>query len=67
MTVIRGYVAPTNDRVAVGVHSLDRFTLAVPDIKPAQKFYGDFGLDVREQGNSLGLSSSRRRALKLST
>lgn len=57
MTAIRGYVVPTNDRAVVGVHSLDHFTLAVPDLKPAQKFYGDFGLDVREQGNSLGFKT----------
>ncbi len=57
MTAIRGYVAPTSDRSAVGVHSLDHFTLAVPNLKPAQKFYGDFGLDVRDEGGSLGLKT----------
>src|SRR5262249_58883877 len=54
MTAIRGYV-PTSDRDAVGVHSLDRFVLAVPDLKPAQNFYANFGLDVREDGNTLGI------------
>ena len=34
---------------AVGVHSLDQFVLAVPDLKPAQRFYASFGLDVREK------------------
>jgi len=57
MTAIRGYVPPTTDRDAVGVHSLDRFVLAVPDLKPAQHFYKSFGLDVREDGNTLALNT----------
>src|SRR5262249_55460271 len=43
------------DKDAVGVHSLDRFVLAVPDLMPAQNFYANFGLDVREDGNTLGI------------
>ncbi len=39
----------------LGVHSVDHFNLVVPDLKLAQKFYGDFGLDVREEGDGLGL------------
>ena len=39
----------------VAVHSLDHFGLAVPDVTEARKFYGDFGLDVREEGSALGL------------
>ena len=31
MTAIRGYVAPTTETDALGVHSLDQFVLAVPD------------------------------------
>jgi catechol 2,3-dioxygenase len=57
MTAIRGYVAPIKDKTAIGVHSLDHFTLAVPDLKPAQRFYRDFGLDVREDGNELALKT----------
>src|SRR5262249_19882126 len=57
MTAIRGYVPPTTDRDAIGVHSLDHFVLAVPDLKPAQDFYKNFGLDVREDGNTLGLNT----------
>ena len=30
-------------------------TIVVPDLKHAQTFYGDFGLDVREEGSALGL------------
>src|SRR5262249_46394914 len=57
MTAIRGYVPPTTDRDAIGVHSLDHFVLAVPDLKPAQDFYKNFGLDVREDGSTLGLNT----------
>jgi catechol 2,3-dioxygenase-like lactoylglutathione lyase family enzyme len=57
MTAIRGYVPPTKDHDAVGVHSLDHFVLAVPDLKPAQNFYKSFGLDVHEDGNALGLNT----------
>jgi catechol 2,3-dioxygenase len=53
MTAIRGYVPPSTDEAALGVHSLDQFVLSVPDLKPAQHFYTNFGLDVREKDNSL--------------
>ena len=53
MTAIHGYVPPTTDEAAVGIHSLDQFVLSVPDLKTAQHFYGTFGLDVREKDNSL--------------
>lgn len=53
MTAIRGYVAPTTESDALGVHSLDQFVLAVPDASAAQDFYGNFGLDVRAKGNTL--------------
>ena len=53
MTAIRGYVPPAGNRL--GVHSLDHFVLAVPDLAVAAKFYGSFGLDVREDGNALAL------------
>src|SRR5215467_9231066 len=55
MTAIRGYVPPTADEAAVGVHSLDQFVLSVPDLKTAQGFYGHFGLDVHEKDNTLAL------------
>src|SRR5712691_140242 len=55
MTAIRGYVPPTADQAAVGVHSLDQFVLQVPDLKHAQGFYASFGLDVREKDNALAL------------
>lgn len=58
MTAIRGYIPPTSDRSALGVHSLDRFVLAVPDLLPAQRFYSDFGLAVQTTGNALTLKAS---------
>jgi len=39
----------------VGVHSLDRFALAVPDTGEAERFYRAFGLDVRRSGDTLEL------------
>ena len=46
MTAIRGYVAPTTEADALGVHSLDQFLLAVSDASLAEDFSGNFGLDV---------------------
>lgn len=53
MTANRGYVPAAG--TGVGVHSLDRFVLAVPDLDPAQRFYSEFGLDVQPSDNVLGL------------
>ena len=58
MTAIRGYIPPTGDQSAIGVHSLDRFVLAVPDLLPAQRFYADFGLEVHTAGNALSLTAA---------
>src|SRR5262249_52537767 len=60
MTAIRGYVAPTTETDALGVHSLDQFVLAVPDASVAQDFYGNFGLDVRRDGNLLAIKTFGR-------
>ena len=57
MTAIRGYVAPTTESDALGVHSLDQFVLAVPDASVAQDFYGTFGLDVQAHGNTLAIKT----------
>jgi catechol 2,3-dioxygenase len=40
---------------AVGVHSLDHFGLAVPELEQARAFYQGFGLDVRDDAGALGL------------
>ena len=55
MTAMRGYVPAAGK--GLGVHSLDRFVLAVPDLGAAQRFYSEFGLDVRPAGNALGLKT----------
>ena len=55
MTQITGFVGPTRRPGELGVHSVDTFNLAVPDLKIAQGFYTAFGLDVREEGDGLGL------------
>ena len=55
MTSIRGHIEATRRPGELGVHSMDSFNLMVPELKIAQKFYSSFGLDVREEGNALGL------------
>jgi catechol 2,3-dioxygenase-like lactoylglutathione lyase family enzyme/extradiol dioxygenase family protein len=57
MTAIRGYVAPTEDVDAIGVHSLDQFVLAVPDASLAESFYANFGLDVGRVGNTMSIKT----------
>ena len=37
------------------VHSLDRFVFTVPDLDEAQRFYSEFGLDARRDGQRLDL------------
>ena len=59
MTAIRGYVPPTTDRDAIGVHSLDHFVLAVPDLKPATTYY--YTVDsLQGNGKSDGVKSPVR-------
>ena len=53
MTANPGFVAPSKETGALGVHSLDQFVLAVPDAHVAQEFYGNFGLDVQAKGKTL--------------
>lgn len=55
MTAIRGYVPATG--TGLGVHSLDRFVLTVPDLASAQRFYSEFGLNVEPSGSALGLKT----------
>ncbi len=40
---------------ALGVHSLDRFVISVPELEAAARFYGAFGLDARRDGDRLDL------------
>ena len=39
----------------LGAQSADHFDFVVPDLKLARQSQSDFGLDVREEGNRLGL------------
>jgi catechol 2,3-dioxygenase-like lactoylglutathione lyase family enzyme len=57
MTANPGYVAPTKETGALGVHSLDQFVLAVPDAHVAQEFYGNFGLDMQAKGKTLEIKT----------
>ena len=55
MTAIRGKVQIVKRPGELGVHSMDSFNLIVPDLKAAENFYKSFGLDIREEGDALGL------------
>jgi catechol 2,3-dioxygenase-like lactoylglutathione lyase family enzyme len=57
MTANPGFVAATTDHDALGVHSLDQFVLQVPDASKAEDFYGNFGLDLRRDGNTLAIKT----------
>ena len=46
--------APRRDGVTA-VHSLDRFVFSVPDLDLAERFYTQFGLDARRDGDRLDL------------
>lgn len=55
MTAINGQIGITKRPGELGVHSMDNFKMVVPDLQVAENFYKSFGLDVREEGGSLGL------------
>jgi len=55
MTAITGKIGVTKRPGELGIHSMDTFTMVVPSLKDAETFYQSFGLDVREEGDSLGL------------
>lgn len=57
MTAIRGYVQPTRRPGELGVHSVDHFHFAVPDLAVAQNFYGEFGLDIGEKNDLVTLKT----------
>ena len=58
MTQIRSFTPQPRRPGGLGVHSVDHINMIVPDLKVAQTFYTGFGLDVREEGNHLGLYTS---------
>jgi catechol-2,3-dioxygenase len=55
MTSIGGFIERCRRPGELGAHSMDHFGLTVPDLAVAQEFYQAFGLDVREEGNAIGL------------
>ncbi len=55
MTANHGFIKPSKRPGELGVHSLHECRMAVPDLKAAHAFYDSFGLEVREEGNALGL------------
>jgi catechol 2,3-dioxygenase-like lactoylglutathione lyase family enzyme len=57
MTAIHGYIQPARRPGELGVHSVDHFHFAVPDLAVAQNFYGEFGLDVGQRASRLTLST----------
>lgn len=57
MTAIQGYIKPSRRPGELGVHSLDRFHFAVPDLSVARHFYSEFGLDIKESGNLLTMNT----------
>lgn len=60
MTQIRNYI-PANRRPGeLGVHSLDHFSLNVPDLAEAEHFYRSFGVDVEAESAKLVLRTGGR-------
>ncbi len=57
MTAIRSAIKPTRRPGELGVHSVDRFHFAVPDLAVAKRFYGEFGLEIDEDGGVLALKT----------
>ncbi len=53
MTQIRGFIGATRRPGELGIHSLNGFNLVVPDMLLAEKFYGEFGLDLQARGNRI--------------
>lgn len=55
MTAITGKVGVTKRPGELGIHSMDTFNMVVPNLNVAEDFYRAFGLDVREEGQGIGL------------
>jgi catechol 2,3-dioxygenase-like lactoylglutathione lyase family enzyme len=55
MTQIRRLTDGTRRPGVLGVHSLDHFSMTVPNLEQARHFYQSSGLDVREEGRGLAL------------
>ena len=57
MTAIGNAIKPTRRPGELGVHSVDRFHFAVPDLAVAKTFYGEFGLEIEEDGGLLAMKT----------
>ncbi len=57
MTAILSAIKPTRRPGELGVHSVDRFHFAVPDLAIAKNFYGEFGLEIDEDGGLLAMKT----------
>ncbi len=57
MTMIRSFTPTPKRPGELGVHSLDHFSVVVPKMKVAEDFYAAFGLDLKADGNQLGLAA----------
>ena len=57
MTAIRSAIKPTRRPGELGVHSVDRFHFAVPELTVAKSFYGEFGLELEEDGNLIAMKT----------
>jgi catechol 2,3-dioxygenase-like lactoylglutathione lyase family enzyme len=55
MTQAGGFIEATRRPGVLGAHSLDHFSMTVPDLEKARTFYESFGLDVRREGRGLAL------------
>ena len=57
MTAIRSAIKPIRRPGELGVHSVDRFHFAVPDLAAAKNFYDQFGLDLEEDGDLIAMKT----------
>ncbi len=57
MTMIRSFTPNPRRAGELGVHSLDHFSITVPKMSVAEEFYAAFGLDLKADGNYLGLTA----------
>jgi catechol 2,3-dioxygenase-like lactoylglutathione lyase family enzyme len=58
MTQIKGYVPPSRRPGELGVHSIDHFSLNLPDLAVAEEFYRSFGVDVEARPGQLILRAA---------
>lgn len=59
MSAIKGHIDAVKRPGELGVHSMNHFSLAVPDITIAQDFYENFGLLLKTNGNTLEIYSEQ--------